>query len=299
MKLGLYILSRLRKSMVAPKRRNLAEAMLDPPESASVLVGPPLPRGLVSKSKTERFTFSLSEMPSLIIGTGLPCDVRVTGANTAEYSVDLNADAMATTEKEADTDLDRTTLAVEHGMLVVRTPPPTSWQPGLSLRVSAPKERPVMITSPRSIIEVSCIAERVTLAGSGGLVRLADISGELLCMLGGQGGMILYTGHRGWARLEAGEIHIALTAPAFDGNMDAVARGDLRVSLPPEFRSPFVAEGRQVIVTHDGLRSLVTREQAEKRELVTYGSDPRVMHLLSERATVTIEGRGTSAPARP
>lgn len=100
----LSVLWRIRTAIKSGRRRaferpNLAESMFEPREQNSMLVGPPLPPGVLSKSKTEHFKFSLSEMPSLAISDHSGCAVKIMGADTEEYSVDFHVDVQGRGER--------------------------------------------------------------------------------------------------------------------------------------------------------------------------------------------------------
>jgi hypothetical protein len=158
------------------------------------------------------------------------------------------------------------------------------------VHIEAPHDRGVTVNGSYSYLEVFGIEAPVRASTTHARMKLLDVTGGVQATA--HIGIIDFAGDRGQVQLNAdgeiGEINLMLTAPRFEGALEAKAEVAVRVLVPPAWESPFeaVVDQPERFVCRAGIASQVRRHDRDGRVIFTYGIGARVLRLVSHGALV-------------
>jgi len=217
--------------------------------------------------------------------------VSVVGTDAGTYAVRFCAQAGATNEDDARHALEKITLTRAGQSLKVRTPhysrerPSSAW-----VQIEAVRNRAVTVNGSYSYLEIFGINAPVRASTTHARMKLLEITGKVQATA--HIGIIDFAGDHGQVQLNAdgeiGEINLKLTAPRFEGTLDAKAEVAIRVLLSPDCESPFEAtvDRPELFVCRARIAPHIRREYRDGRAVFTYGRQNPVLHFVSHGALV-------------
>jgi hypothetical protein len=229
-------------------------------------------------------------MPALAIETDQSM-VSIIGSDADMYEVRFCAQAGGVNEDDARRSLEKITLTRRRELLKVRKPqhsrerPTNAW-----LHVQAARQRAVTVNGSYSYTEIFNIDGPVNSVTTHARMKLLDVTGEVQATA--HVGIVDFAGDRGRIHLNAdgeiGEINLKLTAPRFEGALDATAEVAVRMLLPPECESPFeaIVDRFDLFVCRADIAPHIHRRDRDGLVVFAYGHGDPAIRLVSHGVLV-------------
>jgi hypothetical protein len=244
--------------------------------------------------RSEHLAFSAMDMPELVLDVD-QTRVSIAGADADGYDVRFCAQARGPSENETRQLLEHVTLARTGGSLKVRKPK-HSFDRAINawLRIAAPRHRPVTVNGSYSYTEIFGMDAWVRVVTTHARVKLLGVAGDVSATA--HVGVVDFAGDSGRIRLNAdgeiGEINLKLTAPRFEGTLEATAEAAIRVLLSPAFESSFeaVVDRPERFVCCADIAPQIRRHDREGRAVFAYGSGIPDLRFVSHGVLVIDSG---------
>ncbi len=267
-------------------------ARITPPKPPGVvqfaLAGPKIAPHVLERQ--DEIEVPRSQIAALALDVGPHAALKVTAAERDTCLLRLSARAGGDSEEEAREGLDEIRLVREGDRFTLPWPRYLKVAKCRSdLTVLAPADLPVTVCAAYASTEVSGIQAPVDIRATHGGVKIIGTTGDVRA--GAHEGRIDFSGDRGRVRLDSDQIDLRITAASFDGTLEAVALGTVRVVLPRGFVSPLEAlvKNDAALVCRADIRSKIDRRQGRGGVVFSYGTGDPVLRLLSLTEAVVID----------
>ena len=262
-----------------------------PSGNKTFLVAGNQPRYLLTRS--EQFTLTRFDVPSLTITADPSNSVGVVGSNRVDWLVRFCGEGGGQMEAEARERLQQISVSHLGATISVNSPPfGESGHRRGSLVVDAPADASVVIHASYSAVQVRDMAGPIKITATHARATILETSGRV----DATAFVVDFSGLRGIVNLTAeAEINLKMMASRFDGTLLAWAHGPVRVLVPPGFGTPFQAlvKRPQDFVCRADFCSKMTQEKKGGLYVFTYTGDgntsPERFHLRSEHSTVILD----------
>jgi hypothetical protein len=260
-----------------------------PPRGSYVTFSPRAPFRQVQQTE---WTLTRKDMPALTLASDMTTFVTIAGEDRPDWSVQLCAKGDGDTEADARGRMERVSMARMGGLVSIAgrgsgaLPETTA-----DLLLHAPSDAPATFHLNAGAIEVYGMDGPVRVAAPRGRTKILETTGQV----DATGALVDFAGAKGTVSLDASsEMNLKLTAPRFDGTLNATAERSVRVLVPRNFATPFEAtvRRREDFACRAEFCGQVTRKRRPDGMYVfTFagnGGDVPV-HLLSKYGPVVID----------
>lgn len=248
---------------------------------------------------TENFTIAKSSTATLQISARNRAQIRVRGADRADYGIEVCKFAVAGSQPAADQALRDIAVTRNGGMVSASGPSDRDAQWQVVFFVQAPKDASLDLQSANSPVAVSNVSGKVTIRSTNGPVSLDRLSGTIDAET--NNGPISMTAGSGEVRLHANNGPIVLDLPdkEWKGSLEArTNNGPVSVRAPSGFRTGIRVEtsGRSPISC--GLEACRTARTEGRRyfpQMMQINGTSDVIRLSTHNGPVSVGGRGRRA----
>ena len=238
--------------------------------------------GLNRLTKMERLSGYLPGM-STINANVINASVEVIGVRGSESVIEVQSQVDSASQAQAQALLTQVTIEQKNSHLRLFSPPGRRAGHCLTqIAITCPSQRHVTIQGVYSAVRLTGLTEGVDVETTHGRITLLNLAASVNAKV--KEGIIDYSGHQGLVRLFAGwELNLNFTLPTFDGRMEAVAEGPVRVLLSAGFRGSLeanVAKGA-VFVCRAALKTPMIRREEDGRVIHSFGEGIPNVRLMS------------------
>jgi len=242
---------------------------------------------------TQSFTLSRAEAPILEMNSADRGQIRVHGADRADYGVETCRIAVAETRAEAD-QIARA-IGINHaaGNITYNGPAGDSGEWQVVFFIQAPRDASVNLESKNGPIEVSGINGSVKLRATNGPIAVSDCGGFVDVQT--TNGPIAFSGDRGDVRLHAQNGPIALKFGAADWSgpqLEARAdNGPMAINLPDNFRTSVRLEtsGHSPFACNSPLcRNAFTESARGGSQTMRFNGSSDIIRLFTDNGPVAV-----------
>ena len=240
--------------------------------------------------RTDKMDFYRAELPAFTMRLG-PSMFEVSGNTSDNYSLQLCAEAGATSESDAEALLKEIKLAHDEQILSLSMPKFVQERPSTAfVQVQAPRETPITVNGDYAAMRVIGVDAPVHLSTTHARITLLDTTGDVDARA--ESGIIDFSGDRGHVRLYADwEINLNFTAQHFDGSLDAKAAQPIRVLLPSGFATAFevIVQRKSDFACRADICDHVAFHKRDGKSVFTYGSGDPALHFTSLGGPVVVD----------
>ena len=242
---------------------------------------------------TQSFTLSKGEAPLLEMNSADRGQIRVHGADRADYAVETCRIAVADTRAAADQIARAVTVNHTAGNISYNGPASDSGDWQVVFFIQAPRDAMLNLESRNGPIEVSGVNGSVKLRATNGPIAVSDCGGFVDVQT--KNGPIAFSGDRGDVRLHAENGPIALKFGAADWNgpqLEArTENGPMAINMPENFRTSVRLEtsGHSPFACNSPLcRNALTDSPRGGNQTMRFNGSSDIIRLSTDNGPVAV-----------